>query len=154
MPNMPTTLLSGRLWCGVHRHAVLLLATVLLSVPIGAAAAPATVRHAGKTVRIDRTLDDPTDLWVQPADMTRVNGFVLKPEGACLADICIPIRHDRDSDLLVTRTGESWINLSAFARKIGQKLAVDYDKRLWTFGPLPFKTSNGASAATPQRGTP
>ncbi len=100
-----------------------------------------TVKHDGRTVILERTLDDPRDLWIVPEDLTRINGFVLKPEGACLADICIPIRQDRDSDLLVNRSGQQWFNLAAFARKIKQTLTADYDKRLWTFGPLPFKKS-------------
>lgn len=118
------------------------------AVAVATAAAPSaetvTVRHAGKTISVTDTLDDPKDLWVRPADLTRINGFVLKPEGACLDDICIPIRQDRDSDLLITRTGVQWINLSAFARKINQRVTVDYDKRIWSFGPLPFKTSTAA----------
>lgn len=96
-----------------------------------------------------QTLDDPRDLWVLAADLTRINGFVLKPEGACLDDVCIPIRQDRDSELLVTRKGIPWINLSAFARKINQRVTADYDKRIWSFGPLPFRTSG--AAASPQK---
>ena len=113
-----------------------------------ALAEPATIRHAGKTIAVKETLDDPRDLWVHPDDLTRINGFVLKPEGACLEDVCIPIRQDRDSDLLITRRDVKWFNLTAFARKISQKVTADYDKRIWTFGPLPFKTTGGASAAT------
>lgn len=107
-----------------------------------------TVRHAGKTITLDDTLDDPKDLWVLPSDLTRINGFVLKPEGACLEDVCIPIRQDRDSDLLVTRVSRQWINLSAFARKINQRFTVDYDTRVWSFGPLPFKTSSPQKKGT------
>ena len=131
------------------------MAPTVVAVMMAAAAAaePVTVRHGGKTIAVKDTLDDPKDLWVLPADLTRINGFVLKPEGACLEDICIPIRQDRDSDLLVTRTGVQWINLSAFARKINQRVTVDYDKRIWSFGPLPFKTSGAASAA-PTKGLP
>lgn len=118
------------------------LATVFVALLVAAgrsvAAEPVTVKHAGKTVVLERTLDDPRDLWIVPEDLTRINGFVLKPEGACLADICIPIRQDRDSDLLVTRASQQWFNLAAFARKIKQAFTVDHDKRLWTFGPLPF----------------
>jgi hypothetical protein len=114
------------------------LAIAALAFTTALAAEPVTVRHDGKTVTLQRTLDDPRDLWVVPEDLTRINGFVLKPEGACLADICIPIRPDRDSDLLVTRSGQQWFNLCAFARKIKQTFAVDYDKRVWSFGRLPF----------------
>ena len=30
-------------------------------------------------------------LWIRKADLPRINGFELKPQGACRADICIPI---------------------------------------------------------------
>jgi hypothetical protein len=119
-----------------------------LAIAAVASAEPATVRYAGKTITVKETLDDPRDLWVQPADLTRINGFVLKPEGACLEDICIPIRQDRDSDVLITRRDVKWVNLGAFARKIGQKVTADYDTRIWTFGPLPFKTTGASPAAT------
>lgn len=128
------------------------LSLVTLATVPSLEAAPATVRHGGRTIAIEQTLEDPTDLWVHPDDLTRVNGFVLKPEGACLDDICIPIRQDRDSDLLVTRTGQTWFNLSAFARKIKQKLTVDYDRRVWSFGPLPFRSAG--SGVPPPRKTP
>lgn len=119
-----------------------------LAIAAVASAEPATVRYASKTITVTETLDDPRDLWVHPDDLTRINGFVLKPEGACLEDICIPIRQDRDSDLLIIRHDVKWFNLTAFARKISQKVTADYDKRIWTFGPLPFKTTGASPAAT------
>lgn len=134
-----------------RRVAVAFVAAAVVVSAAAAAAEPATVRHAGKTIAIKDTLDDPQDLWVHPGDLTRINGFVLKPEGACLADVCIPIRQDRDSDILITRAGAQWFNMSAFARKIQQRVTADYDKRIWTFGPLPFKTS-GASTTAPREG--
>ena len=130
----------------------MVLVVAVLASGTALAAESVTVRYGGKTVTVQDTLDDPKDLWVLPADLTRINGFVLKPEGACLDDVCIPIRHDRDSDLLVTRSRVHWINVSALARKIKQWFTVDYDKRLWSFGPLPFKTSGAAGSAAPKKG--
>lgn len=135
-------------WGWLPMMAVYVFALAIAAV---ASAEPATVRYAGKTITVKETLDDPRDLWVYPEDLTRINGFVLKPEGACLEDICIPIRQDRDSDLFITRHDVKWFNLTAFARKISQKVTADYDKRIWTFGPLPFKTT-GASPAATQKG--
>lgn len=119
---------------------------LLLSLPLIAgfgpgtawAAEPATVKHDGKTIKLQRTLDDPRDLWVVPEDLTRINGFVLKPEGACLEEICIPVRQDRDSELLVTRSGEKWFNVTALARRLEQPFTVDHDRRIWTFGKMPL----------------
>src|SRR5574341_128835 len=57
----------------------------------------ATVLYQDRVVEVERTLSDPNDLWVVPQDLPRINDFVLKPEGACLAELCIPVRQDRES---------------------------------------------------------
>ena len=67
-----------------------------------------TVLYRDRVVELARTLSDPNDLWVLPADLTRINDFVLKPEGACFADICVPVRQDRDGAIFVKRAGQAW----------------------------------------------
>lgn len=111
---------------------------VALLMPVAGATA-ATVLVNDEILTIERTLPDPLHLWVSPEDFTRVNGFVLKPEGACYEDICIPLRQDEDNELFVTRLGQSWVNASAFADKIQQAYAVDYDQGVWSFGQPPAK---------------
>ena len=97
----------------------------------------ATVLYADQTVLIERTLADPNDLWVTAADLTRINGFEIKPEGACLADICIPIPRNGDNDLAVTRDGEQWFNVTELARKLQQAYAFDSETNTWSFGQIP-----------------
>lgn len=124
------------------------LLIVGLMMPVAAHAT--TVIVNGSTLEISDTLSDPTDLWVSPEDFTRINGFVLKPEGACLDEICIPLRQDEDSDLFVKRDGRSWVNASAFANKIQQAYAVDPDKGVWSFGQVPAtRTAFLESAVAP-----
>ena len=89
------------------------------------------------TFEITKTLDDATDLWVTPEDFERISGFVLKPEGACLNEMCVPLRQDRDSDLYVTRQDQGWVNVTAFAKRVQQAYAVDHDKDVWSFGLVP-----------------
>ena len=79
-------------------------------------AAGVTVLYNDQTIVIDEVLPDPTDLWVSPEDLTRINGFVLKPEGACLEDLCIPISQNEDSSLFVRRDGKGWINVTELSR--------------------------------------
>jgi hypothetical protein len=74
-------------------------------------------------------------LWVSPEDLTRINGFVLKPEGACLDELCIPIRSG--SNLLKTLDGASWFNVAAFADLLEQSYVVDEQSRVWSFGEIP-----------------
>jgi hypothetical protein len=97
----------------------------------------ATVVAGGEAFAIETTLPDVRHLWVTPEDFTRINGFVLKPEGACLDDLCIPLRQDRDGDLFVTREGQPWLNATAFADKVQQAYVVDREAGVWSFGQAP-----------------
>ena len=72
----------------------------------------------------------PDALWVRKTDLPRINEFELKPQGACRADVCIPV------DKSMTRG--AYFNLSAFARKVGQTVVVDRDARVWSFGDIPI----------------
>lgn len=111
-------------------------ATMLLAA--GSYAAGATVLYNDQTFAIEEVLASPNELWVSPADLTRINGFVLKPEGACLDDLCIPIAQNADSDLFVRREGKSWISLTELARKIQQPFVHDADAAAWSFGAMPL----------------
>jgi hypothetical protein len=88
-----------------------------------------------------RTGHDASDLWVRKRDLPRINDFEVKPQGACRADICIPI----PKDML---HGDSF-NLTAFARKIGQVVVSDTDARVWSFGEIQALTSRGVSRDAP-----
>lgn len=110
-------------------------------------AEPATVLYQGKTISIENTLESPTDLWVSPADLTRINGFVLKPEGACLDEICIPVKQDADSDQFVSRLGQQWINVTELARKLNQPVVHDSANRVWSFAPMELGQSALLSTA-------
>lgn len=103
------------------------------------AVATATVIYEGDTVSVAETLADATDLWVTPADLTRINGFVLKPEGACIDDICVPVKQDEDSDIFVTRNDQPWFNVTALAARLQQAYAVDHDSGVWSFGAVPAR---------------
>ena len=96
-----------------------------------------TVLYNNATIAVDDVLPDPNDLWVQPTDLTRVNGFSLKPEGACLDDICVPLKQDEDSSLYINRDDKSWFNVSELARKLNQPYVFDYAANVWSFGAIP-----------------
>jgi hypothetical protein len=100
-----------------------------------------TVLYADHVVVVEDTLADPSDLWVTPEDLTRINGFELKPEGACLDTLCIPVNQTEDSDIVVNRAGQSWFSLTAFARKLNQAYGVDRTHRIWSFSEVPILRS-------------
>ena len=93
-----------------------------------------TVLYQGKTVTLAET-GAGDGLLIRPDDLTRVNGFELKPEGACYEDMCIPI----NDDLLVEQNGKQWFDLAAFADLLGQPYVADTQSRVWSFAEIPAK---------------
>ena len=101
-----------------------------------------TVLYEDRTTRVEETLADPNDLWVRPAALPAVNGFELKPEGACIDDICVPVKQDEDSEMFVTRSGVAWFNVTELARRVQQPYAVDHDAAVWSFGAIPARRAS------------
>lgn len=96
-----------------------------------AAAAPAitsaTVLYGDRSITLNRSRPQGDDLWVHAADLPRINEFEVKPQGACRADVCIPVPK-------ALRQGD-WFNLSGFARKIGEPVVAD--SGVWSLGEIP-----------------
>ena len=92
---------------------------------------PATVLYGDKAVPLTIVRPDPKDLWVRTSDLKTINGFELKPQGACREDVCIPI--DRK-----LRQG-AFFNLSGFAQKVHQPVVTD--SGVWSFGDIPLLRS-------------
>ena len=109
-------------------------ASIAADAPAGAAqpSPAATVLYDDRAVALDRVGLDPARdagaLWIRTHDLPRVNGFELKPQGACRADLCIPIPTDM-------ARGE-YFNLTAFARKVGQPVVAEPAARVWSFGEM------------------
>ena len=94
------------------------------------AARGGTILYDSRAVALARIDTDASGaLWVQKADLPRINGFELKPQGACRADICIPIPP-------AMMRGDLF-NLTAFAGRVGQKFIADASARVWSFGEIP-----------------
>jgi peroxiredoxin len=106
-----------------------------------------TVIQSGTVTTLSKSLPDANDLWVVAEDIPKINGFVLKPEGMCRDDICIPLRQDEDSDLLLSRSGQKWLSLTQFARNLQQAYARDLATDTWSFGEIPLTRDRFLHAA-------
>lgn len=67
------------------------------------------------------------DLWLRGADLERVTGWELKPEGACRDHLCVPLLGT------ALHTGASF-NLSGFARLLGQPELSEAEPDVRVFG--------------------
>jgi len=96
----------------------------------GSLAAPSagvTVLYNDRTVKLEQVRPDPKDLWVRAADLPRINEFTLKPQGACRADMCIPVPKGLKSG--------PWFNLTGFAERLHQ-ISI-HEAGVWSFGEMP-----------------
>lgn len=89
-----------------------------------------TILYDSRAVTLARIdVDAAGALWVEKRDLPRINGFEIKPQGACRDDICIPIPRGMMRGNL--------FNLTAFAGRVGQKFIADPTTRVWSFGEIP-----------------
>ncbi len=75
------------------------------------------------------TREDQEHLWVSPSDLQAATGWVLKPEGLCRDEACIPLRADGQ-----WTDAQGRIDLAAFARHEGRALVRDAERGIWAFG--------------------
>ncbi len=115
----------------ISTGAASLAATGIASAAPTPSTGPATVLYNDRAVALDKTRTQGDDLWVRSADLPRINEFELKPQGACRADICIPVAKN-------LKQGE-WFNLTGFAKKIGETVVAD--SSVWSLGEVPVLRS-------------
>jgi hypothetical protein len=72
------------------------------------------------------------NLWLSKSDLTRASGWELKPEGACIGDVCVPIPPARATEFV--RDDGRAFNLAAFARHLGEPVVHDDRNGVWYFG--------------------
>ena len=95
-----------------------------------------TILFGDRVVTIQQAHIEAPDLWIMPDDLKRVNDFELKPHGACLDEICIPVSHSGDDALVRISEEKTWFNLTGFARKLDQAFVADTASRVWSFGEI------------------
>lgn len=94
----------------------------------------ATVLYQGRRITLEET-GSGDHLLIRPEDLSRINGFELKPEGACYEDLCIPLK----DEFFVEQGGRRWFDLTAFAELLEQPSVADAQARVWSFAEIPAK---------------
>jgi len=69
-------------------------------------------------------------LWLSQAEAENATGWLIKPEGFCKDDVCVPIPAGRDSDYV--RSDE--VNVAAFWELMGKPAAATQQRDLWFLG--------------------
>jgi len=66
-------------------------------------------------------------LWVSARDAAEATGWVLKPEGLCKDDVCVPLPAGREQELV----RGSRVNVAAFWRHLGQQVGKSDSGAAW-----------------------
>jgi hypothetical protein len=69
-----------------------------------------------------------TDLHVDPEAFAAGTGWVVKPEGVCRAEVCVPLPSD-------ARTDDDRLDVRVIADRLGMPLVHDEPHRFWALGP-------------------
>lgn len=102
-----------------------------------AAAPDTTVVYDGNVSKVTGLPAGETDLWLTVPDLTRASGFVLKPQGACLGELCVPLPKSREAKFVRGAGAAKRFNLSELARVLHQPEVVDNEFSIHMFGPRP-----------------
>ena len=100
-------------------------------------AASTTVVYDGKSTAIEKRLPAADQLWLTLPDLTNASGFVLKPQGACLDEMCVPIPKAKRAAFVRKQNGAVWFNLSELAKTLHQPTLHDDKQDVWMFGARP-----------------
>jgi hypothetical protein len=77
-------------------------------------------------------------LDITPDEFAEGTGWAIKPEGACKADVCVPLAPGDGFDLLATTD------------RLGMAVVHDADAGLWAIGPESFGGRALVSAEAPE----
>jgi hypothetical protein len=88
--------------------------------------------YAGRVSEIGGAKAEGDNLWLSNADLTSASGWELKPHGACMGDVCIPIPPAHAPEFV--RDSGREFNLAALARHLGQPVVHDDQNEVWYFG--------------------
>lgn len=107
-----------------------------------------TVLTPDRSVELADALVEKDELWVTADDLTKVNGFVLKKEGACCEALCIPVSRDPADGFVRERDGRAYLNLSRLAKILNQPVTADADQQVFSFGEIPAVRAAALDTAT------
>jgi len=81
-----------------------------------------------------------TELLVEPAELEARTGWAIKPLGACLGDICVPLPER-------ARRDDGRIRAEALTERLGMPLVADPDHKVWALGPATKGTGRALTTA-------
>jgi hypothetical protein len=80
------------------------------------------------------------ELLVDPQALEDRTGWTVKDEGACRADVCVPLPRD-------ARTADGRVDVEVLAERLGMPLVADREHGIWALGPETAVTGRALTSA-------
>ena len=87
------------------------------------------------------------ELVVDPEALAARTGWTVKDDGACKADVCVPLQDD-------ARTGDGRIDVRVLANRLGMPLVADEEHGIWALGPETAVTGAMSCSSKMSQGSP
>ena len=113
---------------------VSLLLLLVSPLAVQASQPRATIIYDDVATQVNATSENPAELWISTADLTRATRFELKPQGVCRDELCFPVPKARAEEFVRKNSGVTSFNLLAFAQLVNQPVAHDDALSMWYFG--------------------
>jgi len=110
---------------------------LILCTAAAVSASEITLIYNGATSSLTDAVSEPRNLWLTLPDLTRATGFILKPQGACLDEFCVPIPKSREAAFLRSGGNGKLFNVAELARTLKQPVIHDDAYSVWLFGSRP-----------------
>jgi AhpC/TSA family len=111
-----------------------LLLLLVSPLAVQASQTRATIIYDDVATQVNATTENPAELWISTADLTRATRFELKPQGVCRDELCFPVPKARAQEFVRKNSGITSFNLLAFAQLVNQPVAHDDALSMWYFG--------------------
>ena len=99
----------------------------------------------GKTTEVAQRTDANGTLWVRLHELPEATGWQMKPQGACLGELCVPLPPGKRDEWIADADDWVWFCYSDFADMIGQRYVRDGD--VWSLGSVPQARQIGLESA-------
>jgi hypothetical protein len=106
------------------------------------------VIYDGVATEVSAASDSSNDLWITTSDLTRATRFVIKPQGVCRDELCVPLPKNRKAEFVSKKGAATWFNLSEFAKLIKQPVVTDQKNGVWYFGPRAAEQNDDLASFT------
>jgi len=88
--------------------------------------------------------------WIRASDLPAAAGIELKPQGACVGEMCFPLNNEEREQLLREDSGDEWVDVTGLAKKLEQPVAYDDDSNILSLGAIPaFRQTTLESGIAP-----